>query len=116
MHMIIRHERQARQGFITTIGYSRVSVCLSPYNWRLRSKIYQRYGELKHLETTIFSIGEKMTRDQYINHLNQLDLIENRVNTMKMPQNFSEYLYSLKGHIQFVRDRLEKILKAGEKV
>ncbi|MBC7538443.1 MAG: ABC transporter substrate-binding protein [Bacteriovorax sp.] len=75
------------------------------YHWRLRSKIYQRYGELKFLET---QIKHTVTKVDYDNYLQQLSLIEERVNKMKMPQNFSEYVYSLKGHIQFVRDRIEK--------
>ncbi|MGZ3774053.1 MAG: TAXI family TRAP transporter solute-binding subunit [Pseudobdellovibrionaceae bacterium] len=78
------------------------------YNWRLRSRIYQRYGELKYLETQITS---KATKAEYTHYCQQLDHIEERVNKMKMPQNFSEYIYSLKGHIQFVRDRLEKSVR-----
>jgi TRAP transporter TAXI family solute receptor len=78
------------------------------YHWRLRSKIYQRYGELKFLETQINPI---VTKADYENYLQQLNLIEDRVNKMRMPQNFSEYIYSLKGHIQFVRDRIEKNVK-----
>lgn len=81
------------------------------YNWRLRSKIYQRYGELKFLET---QIQNKVSPTEYQNFLQQLDLIEERVNMMKMPKNFTEYIYSLKGHIQFVRDRLEKTMKVYE--
>ncbi|MGZ3653091.1 MAG: TAXI family TRAP transporter solute-binding subunit [Bdellovibrionota bacterium] len=77
------------------------------YHWRLRSKIYQRYGELKHIETEI-------TPDVQTNAelLKRLDLIEDRVNRMKMPKNFAEYIYSLKGHIQFVRDRLRSASNA----
>ncbi|MGZ3743941.1 MAG: TAXI family TRAP transporter solute-binding subunit [Pseudobdellovibrionaceae bacterium] len=78
------------------------------YNWRLRSRIYQRYGELKYLETQITS---KATKAEYTHYSQQLDHIEDRVNKMKMPQNFAEYIYSLKGHIQFVRDRLEKSVR-----
>jgi TRAP-type uncharacterized transport system substrate-binding protein len=76
------------------------------YNWRLRTKIYQRYGELKFIETEIKADATKEEQESY---LQQISMIEERVNKMKMPQNFSEYLYSLKGHIQFVRDRIEKM-------
>lgn len=75
------------------------------YRWRLRSKIYQRYGELKYLE---MQIGNRISIEEGRKHLEHLDLIEDRVNKMKMPKNFAEYIYSLKGHIQFVRDRLTK--------
>ncbi|MGZ3790416.1 MAG: TAXI family TRAP transporter solute-binding subunit [Bacteriovorax sp.] len=76
------------------------------YHWRLRTKIYQRYGELKFLETQIKADATKSEREYYLQQINQ---IEERVNKMKMPQNFSEYIYSLKGHIQYVRDRVERI-------
>lgn len=76
------------------------------YNWRLRTKIYQRYGELKFLETEIKVDATKAEHEAYLEKIN---VIEERVNKMKMPQNFSEYIYSLKGHIQFVRDRIEKM-------
>ena len=78
------------------------------YNWHLRTKIYQRYGELKYIET---QLTQSLSKDEYENTIHQLNLIEERVDKMKMPKNFSEYIYSLKGHIQFVRDRLEKTIK-----
>ncbi|HEX7675214.1 MAG TPA: TAXI family TRAP transporter solute-binding subunit [Bdellovibrio sp.] len=78
------------------------------YNWRLRTRIYQRYGELKFLETQLDS---QMTLEDRRKLLTQLDSIEERVNKMRMPRNFSEYIYSLRGHIQFVRDRLEKMTR-----
>lgn len=78
------------------------------YNWRLRTRIYQRYGELKFLETQLDS---QMTLEDRRKLLAQLDSIEERVNKMRMPRNFSEYIYSLRGHIQFVRDRLEKMTR-----
>ncbi len=76
------------------------------YFWRQKTKIYQRYGELKFLEMQIkpeASVTEKE------NYLKQIQLIEDRVDKMKMPKNFSDYIYSLKGHIQLVRDRVEKM-------
>ena len=76
------------------------------YHWRLRTKIYQRYGELKFLETQIKPDATKLDYELYLQQINQ---IEERVDKMKMPKNFAEYIYSLKGHIQFVRDRIEKM-------
>lgn len=75
------------------------------YNWRLRTHIYQRYGELKFLE---MQLKATVTKDEYENYMLRLNEIEERVNKMKLPQNFSDYVYSLKGHIQYVRDRIEK--------
>jgi TRAP-type uncharacterized transport system substrate-binding protein len=75
--------------------------------WRIRNRIYQRYGELKYLEGKIRSEASQQT---YQHYLEQLDHIEDRVNHMKIPLDFSEYVYSLRGHIQFVRDRLKHLI------
>jgi TRAP-type uncharacterized transport system substrate-binding protein len=75
------------------------------YDWRIRSRIHQRYGELKFLETQIKVVT---TPEEYRSFENQLDLIEDRVSKMKVPKKFTEYIYSLRGHIQFVRDRLSR--------
>lgn len=76
------------------------------YSWRLRTKIYQRYGELKFIEMQIKSNATLAEREGYLKQINE---IEERVDKMNMPKNFSDYVYALKGHIQFVRDRVEKI-------
>jgi TRAP-type uncharacterized transport system substrate-binding protein len=75
------------------------------YHWRIRSRIYQRYGELKFLET---QVKPTLTDAEYMDFYRKLEAIEDRVNNMKVPPNFTEYVYSLRGHIQFVRERLAK--------
>ena len=74
--------------------------------WRVRSRIYQRYGELKYLETQIRNDKENQ---HYQEHLSQLDLIEDRVNHMKVPLEFTDHLYVLREHIDFVRSRLTRL-------
>jgi TRAP transporter TAXI family solute receptor len=75
------------------------------YYWRIRQRIYKSYGELKYLET---QIGPNPGINEFEDYLTRLDAIENRVNKIKVPQNFTEYIYSLRGHIQFVRDHLSR--------
>lgn len=75
------------------------------YYWRIRQRIYRSYGELKFLET---QLSPHPSVREYEDFLIRLDAIEARVNTIKVPQNFAEYIYSLRGHIQFVRDRLSE--------
>ncbi len=73
------------------------------YYWRIRQRIYHSYGELKYLETQIGPLASVLEFEDF---LLRLDAIEARVNKIKVPQNFAEYIYSLRGHIQFVRSRL----------
>lgn len=82
-------------------------------DWRLRSRFYQRYGELKFLETQIK--GER-TPDKYAQHLIELDAIEDRVNHMKTPLDFSDHIYGLREHIDFVRARLKRGIVESERV
>ena len=72
-------------------------------DWRLKSRFYKRYGELKFLET---QIKAEPNHNKYAEHLRQLDEIEDRVNHMKVPLDFSDHVYGLREHIDFVRGRL----------
>ena len=73
------------------------------YKWRIRTRIYKRYGELKFLETRLKTNASKSEAQEFIQ---ELDVIEERVNKMKVPLEFAEHIYSLRGHIHFVRERL----------
>ena len=75
--------------------------------WRVKSKIYRRYGELKFLETQIHL---DTTHDKNQKFLDELDRIEERVNKMKVPIEYTEHLYGLRGHIDFVRGKLRVTL------
>ncbi len=77
------------------------------YTWRIRSRIYQRYGELKYLET---AMRGEAGYTEHVKYLDQLDSIEERVNAMKVPLDFSDHIYVLREHIDFVRGRIAKAL------
>ena len=76
------------------------------YQWRIRTRIYKRYGELTFLETQIKQQPNLQERSAY---QKRLDEIEERVNDMKVPLEFAEHIYSLRGHIHFVRERLDAL-------
>lgn len=75
------------------------------YVWRVRSRIFQRYGELKFLETQIKSAGIGAPTSDFFK---ELDRIEEKVSQMKVPLDFSDHVYSLRQHVDFVRERLRK--------
>ena len=93
--------------FIPLIAVAFPVIRLIPklYQWRIRSTIYKRYGELKFLETLI-SYNQDKSRTPF--HLQELDKIEERVKEMKVPIGFAEHLYSLRGHIDYVRAQLNR--------
>lgn len=75
------------------------------YHWRVRTRIFKCYGELKYLETFTRQTADQGQRSE---HLSELDRIEDKVNHLKVPLEYSEHIYSLRGHIDFVRDKLDR--------
>ncbi len=73
------------------------------YRWRIKTRIYRRYGELMALERDVLA---EATPEQRTELLKRLDGIEQAVNNIKMPVSFADQFYVLRQHISFVRDRL----------
>lgn len=77
-----------------------LKVAPSAYSWRVRSRIYRRYGELKFLESEVDQEPEKHTRPEW---LARLDAIEADVNRIPTPLAYADMLYTLRSHIDLVR-------------
>jgi hypothetical protein len=75
------------------------------YTWRIRSRIYRWYGELKKLEADMRS--EKLSSD-FEGLRERLERIENEVSRMPTPLAFAEYSYNLRAHVDLVRWKLDK--------
>lgn len=80
------------------------------YGWRVRSRIYRRYGELKFLEA---ELEEDPARRTHAEWMARLDAIEGDVNHMPTPKAFSDMYYTLRGHIDLVRGSVEKRTASG---
>jgi hypothetical protein len=76
------------------------------YSWRVRTRIFRWYGELKFLETQVQADTEGAQRTE---HLARLDWIEDRVNSMRLPLAFSNHMYVLREHVDLVRRRLMRL-------
>lgn len=70
------------------------------YGWRVRSRIYRRYGELKFLENELNENPGRRTRAEWIG---KLEDIEKDAGTIRTPLAFSDMLYTLRAHIDLVR-------------
>jgi len=73
------------------------------YGWRIRNRIYKRYGELMALERAAM---EPMTPEQRTALLERLIEIERAIISVKVPGAFADQIYILRRHIQFVRESL----------
>ncbi len=84
------------------------------YTWRIRSKIFRLYGELKFLET---EVRRDYTPDRHREFFGRLDRIEEAANNRNVPLAFTDLVYTLREHINLVRKQLlrrEQELISGE--
>jgi TRAP transporter TAXI family solute receptor len=74
--------------------------------WKEKNRLFRRYGELKFLEKDLtsrtFSPEEKATA------LARLDAIEAEIGKTRFPLDFSDRVYTLRQHVDYVRSRLER--------
>lgn len=70
------------------------------YVWRIRSRVYRWYGQLRAVEQ---DVDEGRPREEL---LRRLDQIEERVNRLTVPLSFADEFYGLRNHIEFVRQKL----------
>ena len=75
----------------------------SLYGWRIRARIYRRYGELMALERAALGPLSPEDRAALLGRLNE---IEKSAITGKIPGSFAEEAYLLRRRIKFVRKRL----------
>ena len=73
------------------------------YRWRVRSRIYKRYGALMAIEREILA---DPTPEQKEKILKRLDEIRDTVNELRTPLAFADQLFVLREHINGVRHRL----------
>lgn len=81
-------------------------IAPSIYTWRVRSKIFRCYGDLKFLENELRQRYDPACRADY---LERLDRIEEEASTRNIPLAFTDLLYTLREHINLVRQKLQKL-------
>ncbi len=74
--------------------------------WRRRSRLYRRYGELKFLEQDLAS--RKLDDQERREARAQLDRIEEEVVQTKFPLDFTDRVYTLRQHVDYVRAQLRR--------
>ncbi|CAG4884097.1 conserved protein of unknown function [Georgfuchsia toluolica] len=75
------------------------------YGWRVRSRIFRHYGELKFLEADVESDPGSHTRQEW---LDKLEGIEHGINHIAVPLAFSDRLFTLRTHLALVRETILK--------
>jgi hypothetical protein len=80
------------------------------YGWRIRSRIYKWYGQLKFLERELDENPGARPQGEW---LKELDHIEDRVHRVATPLAFTNLLYTLREHIALVQAKVLKKTSAG---
>jgi TRAP-type uncharacterized transport system substrate-binding protein len=73
------------------------------YRWRSQLRIYRWYRKLLVLEREITPDMPPATQQELLARLNAIETV---VQSMKVPASFANLFYSLRQHIDFVRDKL----------
>ena len=73
------------------------------YRWRVRRRIFRWYSELRQVDPEITNIRV----ENIGTYLKDLDRIEDEVTRVEVPLSYSDELYSLRMHIEMVRNKLE---------
>ena len=88
------------------------------YVWRIRSRVYRWYGQLRTVEQALEDVPQEQRAQVYAEQLKRLDQIEDMVNQISIPLSFADGLYGLRSHINFVRKRILTLMgehpEAGE--
>ena len=73
------------------------------YRWNTRRRIYRWYGELRFIEDAV-----RRREGEPAMHDARLEQLEEKVNRLRVPHGYSGEFYTLRGHIQMVRDMLRE--------
>lgn len=82
-------------------------VRLAPpaYRWQIQRKIYQWYKRLRRIEAELDGATSPEQRGKL---RQELDDVQQRLTKLKLPLSYAQQLYDLRGHVDFVRERLHE--------
>lgn len=75
------------------------------YDWAERMRIYRFYSELKRLEDEMILGAGIGSREEILRRLHQLN---GQVSRLSVPTSFRPLVYSLRVHIDMVREELQR--------
>lgn len=76
------------------------------YRWRVRGRVIRWYRDLIDID---LALDQDPQRTRAESHQRELDRIEGEVEQVTVPLSYADELYHLRTHVQFVRDKLERV-------
>ncbi|MDP2883208.1 MAG: TAXI family TRAP transporter solute-binding subunit [Azonexus sp.] len=89
--------------FVLLIPLLKVAPAI--YNWRVRSKVFRIYGELKFLEDDLKRHFDPAKLGDY---RSRLDVLDDEASALHIPLGFTDLAYTLREHVNLVRHILDK--------
>lgn len=89
------------------IVYPALRLMPSVFSWAMRRRITRLYGELRLIEVKVASTDDPERRYELADELEALDT---RVRRMRLPSSFAPLVYTLRTHINVVRNRFSDIV------
>lgn len=94
---------------VVGVLYPLLRIAPAIYGWSMRRRIFQLYGELRFLEFELARRGPGAAAELR----SQLDRLEERANRMQVPIAFRQIQYTLRLHIDLVRERMRQAAGTG---
>jgi TRAP transporter TAXI family solute receptor len=83
-----------------------LKVAPAIYSWRVRSKVFRCYGELKYLEEDLKQRFDPAKLPEY---RSRLDVLDEEARGLKVPLAFTDLVYTLREHVNLVRQTLKNL-------
>lgn len=84
------------------------------YVWKVRSRVYRWYGELRVIEQTVEDVSPESRAEIYAAQFRRLEELDDKVNHISIPLSFADELYRLRSSIGLVRKRVLRLIEAEE--
>jgi TRAP-type uncharacterized transport system substrate-binding protein len=95
------------------IGLPLLHFVPQTYNWMTRRRLFYWYAELRALET---SYGAATSYKQLVQKLAEIERIEESLSKIHFPLTFADQVYTLRGHIDIVRQKITARLRYSSQV
>jgi len=82
-----------------------LKVAPALYTWRVRSKVFRIYGELRFLEDDLKNHFDPAKLADY---RSRLDALDEEASQLRVPLGFTDLVYTLREHVNLVRSILSK--------
>ena len=83
-----------------------LKVAPAIYSWRVRSKVFRCYGELKYLEE---DLKQRFDAAKLPEYRSRLDVLDEEARGLKVPLAFTDLVYTLREHVNLVRQTLKDL-------